>query len=70
MVSSSVFKINCASCGADYSLTSLEEIQPIYCAYCADTLPEDAIEDTLGNWTENEWEQLVADEWLEEDGDK
>jgi DNA-directed RNA polymerase subunit RPC12/RpoP len=64
------YNVFCDSCSAEYSVTplaGLDNTPPTNCAYCGSTITEEAISEKDEEWTDEDWDKLIDDEWSSED---
>jgi rRNA maturation endonuclease Nob1 len=63
------YNVFCDGCAAEYSVTPLagSDTPPTNCAYCGSTITEEAISEKDEEWTDEDWDKLIDDEWSSED---
>ena len=67
------YNVFCDSCEAEYSVTPSvggDNTQPTRYSYCGTTIAEDAITEKDEEWTDEDWDKLIDDEWSSEEDDR
>ena len=65
------YNVFCDSCAAEYSVTPLagSETRPTHCAYCGSEIAEETILERNKEWSDDDFDKLIEDEWPSDDDD-
>jgi hypothetical protein len=67
------YNVFCDNCEAEYSVTPSAGVDkgiPTNCSYCGSTIAEETITEKDEDWTDDDWEKLIDDEWSSEEDDR
>ena len=66
------YNVFCDSCSAEYSVTplaGLDDTPPTNCAYCGSKISEETISKKNEDWTDDDFNKLIEDEWSSDEDD-
>jgi hypothetical protein len=66
------YNVFCDSCSAEYSVTplaGLDNTPPTNCAYCGSEIAEEAILEKNQEWSDDDFDKLIEDEWSSDEDD-
>jgi DNA-directed RNA polymerase subunit RPC12/RpoP len=67
------YNVFCDTCETEYSVTpsaGVSDLIPTNCSYCGSQILEETITEVEDDWTDEDWDSLIEDEWNTEEDDR
>jgi rRNA maturation endonuclease Nob1 len=66
------YNVFCDGCAAEYSVTPLagSDAPPTNCAYCGSEIAEETISEKNQDWSDDDFDRLIEDDWPSDEDDR